>query len=123
MRKIEELTAIELSECLCKIAEPAENLFSDVTVRNALDEFKTTMPEKATWKQALSVFASVLYPVLSGEKHRFDVYTILAAIDGVSVAEIENRNGLEVMGNMFKVFVQDGDVQDLFRPVCEIRRK
>lgn len=123
MRNIADMTAVELSECLCKMADPAENLFSDVAVRNAIDDFKKSMPEKATWKQALSVFAAVLYPVLCGESHRADVYAILAAIDGVSVADIEGRNGLEAMGNMFKVFVQDGDVQDLFRPVCEARSK
>lgn len=123
MRNIADMTAIELSDCLCEIAEPAESLFSDASVRNALDELKATLPEQATWKQAFSVFSSVLYPVLSGEKHRADVYAILAAIDGVSAAEIESRNGVEVMGNMFKVFVRDGDLQDMFRPVCEIRSK
>ena len=123
MRNIAEMTAIELYECLCKIADPAESLLSDVAVRAAMDEFKKNLPKNVSVEHAFSMFATVLFPVLSGESHRAETYAILAALDGVKVNEIESRNGLEVMRDMFKTFVIDGEVQAIFRPVCEARSK
>lgn len=123
MKKISEMTACELSVCLCKIAEPAEKLLSDSAVIEALDGFRNAIPEKASVSTAFSLFTTMLVPKLMDKKHQKDVYSILAAIDGVTVEDVQKRNGLETVRDMFVVFAMERDVETIFRPACEARGK
>ena len=119
MKKI----ASELSACLCQIAEPAEKLLSDSAVIDALDGFRKDIPEKSDVATAFSLFTTMVVPKLMDKKHQKDVYSILAAIDGVAVEEIHKRNGLETIRDMFVVFAMERDVETIFRPACEARSK
>lgn len=123
MKKIAEMTANELIAFICKIAGPAENLFSDGAVMESLKEMKERIPENATVETVFSMFTAIMFPRLTGEAHKKDTFAILAALDGVSVEEIEGRNGLETMRDMFVVFVVDRDVETIFRPCAEARGK
>lgn len=123
MKKISEMTMSELSRCMCAIAEPAERLFSDGAVTEAFAEANEKIGEKAPVKTAFSIFSAVLFPVLTGEKHKQDTYAILSALTDQKAEEIENRNGVEVMRDLFAIFVVDGEVQSMFQPCAEVRRK
>ena len=123
MKKISEMTACELSVCLCKIAEPAEKLLSDSAVIEALDGFRNAIPEKASVATAFSLFTTMLVPKLMDKKHQKDVYSILAAIDGVTGEDVQKRIGLETVRDMFVVFAMERDVETIFRPACEARGK
>lgn len=123
MKKIAEMNASELSACLCQIAEPAEKLLSDSAVIEALDGFRKDIPEKSDVATAFSLFTTMVVPKLMDKKHQKDVYSILAAIDGVAVEEIHKRNGLETIRDMFVVFAMERDVETIFRPACEARSK
>lgn len=121
MKKIAEMTMDELSVCMCKMAAPASNLFADGEVTDAFDEAQKRMPEKATLQEAFSIFSSVLVPVLMNEKHKAETYSILSAQSGENVDEIAARNGLEVMRDLFTVFMLERDVQTIFRVGAEVR--
>lgn len=123
MKKIANMNALELSACLCKIAEPAERLFTDGAVVEAMDDLRKAIPEKADIPTVFSLFTSLLVPKLMGEKHQDDIYAILAAIDGVTVEDIKGKNGLETLRDVFIVFVTERDVETIFRPGCEARSK
>ena len=49
------------------------------------------------------------------------MYAILGALNDVDGGEIKQRNGVEMMRDMFKAFVLDGDLAGIFRPGCEVR--
>lgn len=123
MKKISEMTMAELSACLCKMAPAADRLFSDGAVCEAFDEMKARMNEKTTVQDAVSMFTGIMFPVLMGEKHKQDCYDILHALGSGDGKENEGRNGIEVLHELFTVFVIDGDVQSMFRPCTEIRGK
>lgn len=122
MKKIDEMTMAELSAFLCKVAGPAENIFTDGAVNEAFDEVAKMLKDKATVENAFSVFCAVLVPVMMG-KHEEDTFTILAALEGVSAAEIKEQNGFDAMRTMFKAFMIDRDIQTIFRPMQKVRGK
>lgn len=121
MKKIAEMTMDELSACLCKMATPASNLFSDGAVTDAFDEVQNRMPKKATVQEAFSIFTGILVPVLMGDKHKADTYALLAAQTGERVEEVASRNGLEVMKDLFQMLMMERDVQAIFRTGAEVR--
>ena len=120
MKKLHEMSMGDLSVCIGKIARPAERLFGDAAVIDALKEVRERMPEKATVEMAMSLFVTILFPVLTDKKHKKDCYAILEALSDSEEA-VENRNGVEVMGEMFAVFMRDRDVETIFRPGLEVR--
>ena len=122
MKKIDEMTMAELSSFLCKVAVPAENIFTDGAVNEAFDEVAKLLKDKATVENAFSVFCAVLVPVMMGN-HEEDTFAILAALEGVSAAEIKDKNGFDVMRTMFKAFMIDRDIQTIFRPLQKVRGK
>lgn len=121
MKKISEMTAGELTACICKMAEPAEKLYSDNAVIEALESFRSRIPDNATLETTFSIFTGTMIPVLTGKKHKADVYAILAALCDQTAEEVEKRNGVEVMRDLFIVFALDKDVETLFRPCFETR--
>ena len=121
MKKLAEMTMEELSAYLCKVAGPADNLFSDAAVCAAFDEAQERMPEKPTIQSAFSIFTAVLVPALMSEKHKGDTYAILSAQTGESVEEVVKRNGFEVMKDLFSIFVLERDVQTIFRAGAQVR--
>lgn len=123
MKKLSEMNAREMSVCICKLAENAEKLFNDGAVVEALDALRESFPEETNVPTAFSLFTSILVPKLLSDEHTKETYAILAAIDGVTVEEIEKRNGLEIIRDLFIVFVTERDVETIFRPGCEVRRK
>ena len=122
MKKIHEMNASELTALICRIAEPAERIFTDGAVINALDTMRTRVPEDVTIELAFSLFVREVVPVLTGESHRKDTYAIMAALCEQTIEEVLERNGIEMMRDMFVVFALDKDVESLFRPCGKARR-
>ena len=120
MRNLSDLKASELSKCLCEIAPHAENIFCDGAVTEALDDYHKQIKNDTSVQTGFGLFVKDVFPVLMG-KHEDDVYAIFAALDGVSVNEIKNRNGVEFMRDVFRNFVLDGDIVSIFRPGIEVR--
>ncbi len=121
MRKISEMTTDELSVMICDIADPASNIMSDGAVSEAFVEMGKRLNRKATVLQNIAVFASVLVPVLLGEKHRNDTYAVLAALEGKTVDEIRKQNGLKTAKDLFDVFMVNKETVTIFRPDQEAR--
>ncbi len=119
MRNLSDLTGSELSKCLCALVVPAEKVFSDCAVTQALDAYRSAIEEKTSFDRGFSLFVTMLFPVLM--KHEDEVYAILGAMNDVSGEEIKQRNGVEMMRDMLKAFVLDGELAGIFRPGCEIR--
>ena len=119
MRNLNELSVNELGKCISLMAVPAEKIFKDKAFTSALDEYRANVTDKTTVAEGLSLFAVKLFPLLVNGKHEKDVYMILAAIDGVSIDVIKAKSGAEIMQDMFRAFVLDGDVAAIFRPMCE----
>ena len=122
MKRIHEMNAAELTTCICKIAEPSERIFSDGAVIDALDTMRGRVPENVTIETAFGLFAKEVVPVLTGDAHRKDTYEIVAALCEQTVEEVEQRNGLEVMRDMFYIFALEKDVEGIFRPCNQARR-
>lgn len=119
MKNITEMTAAELSACIGRIAGPAQRIYSDRATIDALEAFRERMPEKVTAETAMSLFVTTVYPVLTGKEHKKDAYAILEAL--CEGEKTENRNGLEVMRDLFVIFVKDREVEAIFRPGVEAR--
>ena len=121
MKKISDMNMNELSVAICKLAGPAEKLFSDGAVCAAFDEMSKRMGDGQTVHKAFSMFTAVLFPVLMNEEHKKDTCEIMAVMTDGDAKTIMESNGLETMRDMFRVFVVDGDVNAIFRPNAEIR--
>lgn len=121
MKKISEMNMAELAACICKLSGPAEKLFSDGAVIDALDDFRKRIPENATIETAFYLFMTAVLPVITGDEHKEHTYAILSALCDQTAAEIEARNGLEVMRDLFVVFAMERDVETIFRPGCQAR--
>ncbi len=119
MRNLSEMNANDLSKCLCALVAPAEKIFSDCAVTQALDAYREKIDETTPVDRGFSLFVTTLFPALM--RHEEQVYTILGILNNVDGKEIRNRNGVEMMRDMFKVFVLDGDLAAIFRPGCEVR--
>lgn len=118
MRNLSELNANELTRCLCALAGPAEKIFSDGAVTHAMDSYKKKIDENTRIDKGFSLFVTMVFSDLM-EKHGDDVYAIIAALDDAKVEDVKARNGVEVMRDIFKAFVLDGDLSAIFRPGCE----
>lgn len=121
MKKIHEMNANELTACICKIAAPAERVFTDGAVIDALDTMRGRIPEDVTIDLAFSLFVRDVVPALTGKEHKDDTYAIMAALCDETVDEVMERNGLEVMRDMFVIFALDKDVEGIFRPCGKAR--
>ena len=121
MKKISEMNMAELTACICKLSGPAEKLFSDGAVIDALDDFRNRIPENATIETAFSLFMAAVLPVITSDEHKMHTYAILSALCDQPVEGIEARNGLEVMRDLFLVFAMERDVETIFRPGCQGR--
>lgn len=121
MKKISEMNGNELSVCMTKIAPNAETLFADGAVSAALDALSAKMGKGTTVDKAVAWFSGELFPLLTGEKHRGETYAIMEALGYGEAAKMGEKNGIELLRDLFCVFVRDGEVTTIFRPGAEVR--
>lgn len=117
MKKISEMNGEELAITLCNLSEPAASLFGDPEVANminAVGEIKETNPLNYLAK-TVGIFA----PVILGDKHREDVFAILAVVRGVNVKVIREQNGLQTVREIVQLLFKDFDAMTFFRPAAD----
>lgn len=122
MKKISEMNSVEFSRIMCMISAPAERLFSDPEVLSMLERMRDVLKES---RNAPFVFmarsAATVVPVLLGDGHRDDVFTIAAALKGVSIDEIRKQTGVQTIRDMWDIFTGDHELMTFFLPVQAVR--
>lgn len=121
MKKLSDMPMAELSESIATIADCADRLFGDGAVCTAFDELTAKMGDKCRVDRAVALFASGVFPLLTSEKHKADTYTIMEALGCGKAEEMDAKNGIEMMRDMFCVFVRDAEVTTIFRPGTDVR--
>lgn len=116
MKKLSEMNSEELTVALCKLAEPAANLFGDPDVTDALQKMTEAKSECKTVMQLMAKAIGIFAPVLLGDKHRNDVFQIVAAVRGVDVKVIREQNGLQTVKEIVQLLIKDVDAMTFFRP-------
>ena len=124
MKNFNEMNAEVLMDCIAKLSDPAERIFMDGAVIDALDSYRKQMTpaegEKVNVDKAFSLFVKMVMPVLMGA-HKADTYDIMGVMRDQTADEVKQSNGGEVMRDIFVVFALQRDVEGLFRPGCEVR--
>lgn len=115
-KKLSEMNSNELAIALCKLAEPASNLFGDQDVIDALRQLADAKETCGTVMQLMAKAVGIFAPVILGEKHRNDVFQIVAAVRGVDVEVICKQNGLQTVREIVQILFQDIDAIAFFRP-------
>lgn len=119
MKKLAEMSTVELATTLCLIAEPAGNIFSDDMVCQAFKDFGSAYEEQAGVIKNMAVFASKVVPALLGDAHRDDTLRILAALSGKTAEELKIQSGMETMKELFAMLTRDRDLTEFFRSGTE----
>ena len=117
MKKLSQMTAVELSDVLCTIAMPMERLMNDgdvVECFRALGQMVKTA--QATPMEFLGRCMTRIVPVFLGDKHREDTFTIVAALKGATVEEVRKQPGLTVITDVVSMVTGDKDLMSIFRP-------
>ena len=110
--KLSEMNGEELSVCLCKIAEPIERIGFDAKTTAAFQEIANLSKNSMNNIQQASMMIGKFVPLLLGD-HREDTFAILAAINGKTVEEIRNQNGMQTIKEL-KNALADPDLMDFF---------
>lgn len=121
MKKISKMNGNELSVCMAKIAPCADAIFSDGAVSGAIDSLAAKMGKGIAADKAVAWFSGELFPLLTGEKHREDTYTIMEALGYGEASKMGEKNGIELLRDLFVIFVKDAEVTTIFRPGAEVR--
>lgn len=121
MKKLAELNVDEMTLLMCRVAEPAGNLFADGAVIAAFVDVAKVLQEANFRLAGIAYFASKIIPVLLGDAHKEDTLAILAAFDGRPVDELRKQNGLKTMKGLYQIFMEDQDAINFFRPDEEVQ--
>ena len=117
MKKLSEMSTVDLSRVLCTIADPAERIFSDPEVMEMLGKFKTIHEEShGVAVIFMTRVMTTIAPVMLGEKHLDDVCTIVATLKGVPVVEVKEQAGMETIRDVWDMLTGDKDLAMFFRP-------
>lgn len=115
IKKLADMDGDELTVVLCRIAEPAANIFADPKVAEffaAGVEIRKTAPSMMVYMTQLAAAGA---PVLLGEQHKEDIFEILAALKGVTKQEIRKQKGLQTMREIIHILMADADLMTFFR--------
>ncbi|MBR3797222.1 MAG: hypothetical protein IKK34_14520 [Clostridia bacterium] len=115
IKKLAELDGDEMATLLCRIAEPAANIFADPKTAEffaAGVELRKTSPSMMVYMTQLAALGA---PVLLGEKHREDIFEILAALKGRTKQEIRKQKGMQTMQEIIHILMSDADLMTFFR--------
>lgn len=123
IKKLSEMNSEELMVALCRLAEPAANLFGDPAVMDALHRLTEEKSSCDTMLQLMAKAVGIISPVILGEKHRDDVFQIVSAVRGVDVSVIRKQNGLQTVREIVQILFQDIDAIAFFRPDAQRKAK
>lgn len=109
--KLSEMNTMELASALCRMAEPMERIGQDEAI-NAYFAKVAKEKKPKTQLATLAGMAGTLIPALL-DTHRVDTLTILSAMTGKSVNELEMQSGMQTIRDARACF--DGDFMDFFK--------
>lgn len=121
MKKLAEMNAIELSDVLCRIAEPVGRLVSSPDVHETLLQIGERL--KDVQGGMISYFGtavSMVAPAFMAESHRDDVFAIVAGIKGITLDEVRNQNGAQTLGEVVSMILGDGGLMTIFRSMSQV---
>lgn len=115
MKKLSEMNTVEMTQVLCRIAEPAATLFADNSVADAFAEAVKAREAATNHMQFFTRCIAIFAPVIL-DRHRDEVFAILAAIKGVSVEEINAQPGMQTVREIVEMLTADQELTTFFRP-------
>ena len=114
MRKISDLNTDESLDVLCECAGYIANIAADEKLLETISKKIETsnMTRAGIMAVGAQKVTEIVRVVL--KEHRNDVYGIVAAINGVSVEELANQNGM-VTTKQIAYICKDKELLDFFR--------
>lgn len=102
MAKLMEKNGAEMCAALVSIAGPLKNFIEDEEF-NATFHACTKKGARSQLQGMAQIYADMV-PLLLGKKHMNDTMAILAVVEGRSVREMLNMNGVELMADAMKAW-------------------
>ena len=111
--KLSEMNTAQLADALVRIAAPIERIGKDEELNRAMSEGVERLRAGGMTKlQHNAAMLGMLIPALL-ERHRADTFTVLSALTGKSVQEIEGQPGVQTLREARECL--DGDLLSFFR--------
>lgn len=113
--RISELSTDKAADVLCEVSTYALNIVTDDELRDSLKaQIDAEKPQTVGERYAIGAQRiSQWIPILL-KKHRDDVFGILAAINGTTIAAIKKQNIIKTMLQV-RAAVKDKDLMDFFK--------
>ena len=113
--KISELSTDKAADVLCEVSTYALNIVTDEELRDSLTaQIDAEKPQTAGERYAVGAQKISQWVPILLKKHRDDVFGILAAINGTTIAAIKKQNIIKTMLQVREA-VKDKDLMDFFK--------
>lgn len=113
--RISELSTDKAADVLCEVSTYALNIVTDEELRDSLKaQIDAEKPQTAGERYAIGAQRIGQWIPLLLKKHRDDVFGILAAINGTTIAAIKKQNIIKTMLQVREA-VKDKDLMDFFK--------
>ena len=113
--KISEFATDKAVDVLCEISAYALNILSDEELRGTLNaQVDAEKPQTIGERYAVGAQKIGQWIPLLLKKHRDDVFSVLASVNGVTIDTIRGQNIIKTMIQIKEV-VKDKDLMDFFK--------
>lgn len=113
--RISELSTDKAADVLCEVSTYALNIVTDEELRDSLKaQIDAEKPQTAGERYAIGAQRIGQWIPILLKKHRDDVFGILAAINGTTIAAIKKQNIIKTMLQVREA-VKDKDLMDFFK--------
>lgn len=113
--RISELSTDKAADVLCEVSAYALNIVTDEELRDSLTaQIDAEKPQTAGERYAVGAQKISQWVPILLKKHRDDVFGILAAINGTTIAAIKKQNIIKTMLQVREA-VKDKDLMDFFK--------
>nr|DAH28318.1 MAG TPA: hypothetical protein [Caudoviricetes sp.] len=113
--RISELSTDKAADVLCEVSAYALNIVTDEELRDSLTaQIDAEKPQTAGERYAIGAQRIGQWIPILLKKHRDDVFGILAAINGTTIAAIKKQNIIKTMLQVREA-VKDKDLMDFFK--------
>lgn len=113
--RISELSTDKAADVLCEVSTYALNIVTDDELRDSLKaQIDAEKPQTAGERYAIGAQRIGQWIPILLKKHRDDVFGILAAINGTTIAAIKKQNIIKTMLQVREA-VKDKDLMDFFK--------
>lgn len=116
MKKLAELNGIELSDVLCKIAEPVARIMADPAADACFAQLGEAMRGGGSALINLTRCLMIVSPVFLSERNRMDTFRVAAGLKGCTVDEVIDQPGTQTVQELLQMVIYDGGLMSIFRP-------